>query len=447
MDTPREVKPWRAVILDPDLRQYAYTEAQAKYFDLVVEHRSYVVVAEVAGVTRQVVEKTIGKLKQRMAADQRRAAIAPRGTAGFDVRSLTTAYDEEGEVKGEWITQGPESQFDPGGEDAGDARDGGGDYKIAGVSTYFGPGGEQRGQWVKTSLDEQRRWERFRKEIEGLRDTLPRAEPVAAPARFDDDLFTVYPWGDPHAGLYAWMAETGASFDLAEFERVNTAAIDDLVARSPASGTALMIDLGDSTHADNNKNRTPGSGHELDVHGRHGEVMRVVMRLKRHQVRRLLEKHRKLVYRQNPGNHDKETALALILAMEMLYENEPRVQIVTSPNPYWYMRFGCNLIGTCHGDGAKGKDLPSIMACDVPQDWADSASGSRVFFVGHVHHRDIKDHRGCTVEYVRTLAAPDIWSHGAGFRSKRTMEAVTYHRTDSELSRISVGMTRINRTH
>jgi hypothetical protein len=65
--------------------------------------------------------------------------------------------------------------------------------------------------------------------------------------------------------------------------------------------------------------------------------------------------------------------------------------------------------------------------------------------VGHVHHKDIKDYPGVTVEYTRTLAAQDAWSHGAGFRSKRTMEAVTFHRTDGEVARSTVGMAQINR--
>jgi len=72
--------------------------------------------------------------------------------------------------------------------------------------------------------------------------------------------------------------------------------------------------------------------------------------------------------------------------------------------------------------------------------------GSRVWFVGHVHHKDINDHPGVTVEYCRTLAAPDIWSHGAGFRPKRTMEAVTYHRTDGEVERHTCSLARINRS-
>ncbi|MBP7704217.1 MAG: hypothetical protein KA105_02890 [Caulobacter sp.] len=277
----------------------------------------------------------------------------------------------------------------------------------------------------------------------GLAEQMPRAAAVAPPAHEDEDLLTVYPQGDPHAGLRSWKDETGSHFDLVEFERVQVAAVDRLVASTPPSAIAIFNDKGDSTHADNSKNRTPRSGHQLDVDGRHAEVVRVAARVKRHQIGRMLEKHRKVIVRIDPGNHDPETALMLALLFEAIYENEPRVEVITSPNPYWYYRFGANLIGTCHGDGAKGKDLPGIMAHDARAWWGEATNC--VWFVGHVHHKDIKEYTGCTVEYCRTLAAPDAYSNGAGYRSKRDLQAITFHKTDGEVERHTCSLERLNR--
>ena len=276
-----------------------------------------------------------------------------------------------------------------------------------------------------------------------MRDEMISAIPIPYSGYSDGDLLTVYPQGDPHAGLYSWEAETGSRFDLAEFERITCSAIDRLVDAAPAASLALYNDKGDSTHADNNKNRTPGSGHYLDVVGRHSEVIRVVMRCKRHHIRRMLEKHAKVIVRIDPGNHDPETALMIALMMEAHYESEPRVEVITSPNPYWYYLFGKNLIGTCHGDGAKGKDLPMIMANDAADWW--EADQHRTWIVGHVHHRDVKEYTGCTVEYMRTLAATDAWHHGSGYRAKRDMQAITYHKIDGEVERATCSLARINR--
>lgn len=316
-------------------------------------------------------------------------------------------------------------------------------YKMGKVTIQRGPGGVER-VWERQSPDADAQAERLAAMREAMLEGLPRAAPAPVPAYSDDDLLTVYPQGDPHAGLYAWRDETGQAFDLVEYERVTKAAIDRLVASAAPSAHALFIDLGDSLHADNNASRTK-SGHHLDTHGRHAEVVRAVIRCKRHHIARMLEKHAHVTVRINPGNHDGITALMLAEMMAMIYENEPRVTVATSPNPYWFHGFGSNLIGTTHGDGAKGANLPLLMAVDAPALWLASEHGSRVWFVGHVHHKDIKDYPGVTVEYCRTLAAPDIWSHASGYRSKRDMQAVTLHRTDGEVERHTCSMQRLDR--
>ncbi len=316
-------------------------------------------------------------------------------------------------------------------------------YRMGKVTIQRANGVVER-TWERQHPDAEAQLERLQAFREVMLEGLPRVAPSAPPVYADDDLLTVYPEGDGHAGLYAWVAETGQAFDLVEYERIHRAATDRLVASAAPSAYALYIDLGDSLHADNNASRTK-SGHHLDTHGRHGEVVRAVMRCKRYRMARLLEKHRHLTYRENPGNHNSITAVLLSEMMATIYENEPRVTVSTSPNPYWFHGFGANLIGTTHGDGAKGANLPLLMAVDAPAQWLASEHGSRVWFVGHVHHKDIKDHPGVTVEYCRTLAAPDIWSHGAGYRSKRSMEAVTYHRLDGEIERHTCSLKRLER--
>lgn len=389
---------------DPKLREFA-TARQIELMDAVLEHRTMGAAAEALGIRTSVISEALKCAKDRAAAHGHAPGHWDSGVAsGYRMGKVTVqrARDAEGNSRVErvWERQHP----DDGGRDAA-----------------------------------------FLARVQALRDDLPRYGPAPSPDRADADLLTIYPQGDPHSGLYAWKDETGAAFDLGLYERENCEAIDRLVESAPSAEHALFIDLGDSTHADNNKNRTPRSGHELDTIGRHAEAMRVNMRVKRYQTKRLLEKHRRVTWRINPGNHDPTAALALALALEAAYENEPRVTIVTSPNPYWYHGFGTNLIGTCHGDGAKGKDLPLLMATDAPQLWAASEHGVRLWLVGHVHHKDVKDYNGATVEYCRTLAAPDAWAHGAGYRPFRSMEAITLHRTDGEVERQTCSHVRINR--
>ena len=375
------------------------TETQLKYLNAIKEHGGQNAAARALGVAKSSVNEAIATYKREAA----RRGYAP-------------GHFNDGVAPG---------------------------YKMGKVTVQRGPSGVER-VWERQSPDAEAQAERLQAIKAGLLDGLEPVAPLAAPQHADDDLLTVYPQGDPHAGLYSWKDETGHTFDLVEFERITKAAIDRLVASAPPSAHALYIDLGDSLHADNNASRTK-SGHHLDTTGRHAEVVRVSIRCKRHHIARMLEKHLYVTVRINPGNHDGITAVMLAEMMALLYENEPRVTVVTSPNPYWYMGFGTNLIGTTHGDGAKGKDLPLLMAVDAPDLWQSSQNGSRVWYVGHVHHGDEKDYPGATVKYKRTLAAPDNWSQASGYRSVRSMDAETYHRLDGEVEKHTCSLARLER--
>ena len=375
--------------IDPELRQFA-TEQQLRHIDAIEQYGSGRAAAAALGLSHNTMNEAMRRLYKSAA-----------------LRGYSPKHDMVHTVP-----------------------DG---FAVRGVSTYYDKDGKARGQWVKSTQDAAAREEILRAIVDGLKDDITPIAPRHAPLKSDDDLLTIYPIGDPHAGLYAWKEETGVAFDLREFERVNKAAIDRIVEAAPRSSLAIFNDKGDSTHADDNTNRTPRSGHALDVHGRHAEVVRVSVKIKRYQIERLLDKHAKVIVRVDSGNHDPLSSIHLAMLLEALYENEPRVEVITSPNPYWYYKFGKNLIGTCHGDGAKGKDLPGIMANDVREWWGQS--DYCVWFVGHVHHKDIKDYTGCTVEYMRTLAASDAWHHGQGYRARRSIEAITLHKDGGEEER------------
>ena len=84
------------------------------------------------------------------------------------------------------------------------------------------------------------------------------------------------------------------------------------------------------------------------------------------------------------------------------------------------------LLGSTHGDKVKGPDLLPVMATDVARDWGDTTH--RYWYVGHVHHQDIKEYRGGVVEYFRTLAARDAWHAGQGYRAGRDMRLIVHHK-------------------
>lgn len=300
-------------------------------------------------------------------------------------------------------------------------------HVLRGVSSLYDGDGKLRLQWVKTKLDETKFFEVLKECVEWLvRDAEGIFKPVPPPQYTSDEFLAAYPMGDPHFGMRSWAPETGADFDLDIAERNVYAGIDRLVAVAPDCDDALIPEMGDFFHADNNSNMTPRSGHVLDVDTRWQRVMQIGFRAMCYVITATLRKHKRVTVRIVKGNHDPHSSFGLALALSAFFRNEPRVYIDLSPRVYWYFNFGRNLIGITHGDGCKQERLPGIMAADVPELWGQTKY--REFYRGHLHHDEEQEYPGCKVRTFRTLAAPDSYSAGAGYRSGRDTKLLVYHR-------------------
>lgn len=383
---------------DPELAKYA-TDLQKRYLDAVNEYGSARKAAAVLKVNHAGIARAI-------AAVRKKAALA--------------GYAPEADM-----THPAPSPF-----------------VTKGVSTLYDEAGKLRLQWVKTKLDDSRAEEAIREWVEWLvKDAKGLAPAVKAPKHTDDQLMSVYPMGDPHFGMYAWAAESGDDFDLEIAERLTRAAIDRLVESSPPAHTALVLELGDFFHADNNKNVTPGSGAPLDVDTRWARVMQVGLRAMIYVVQRAAEKHQVVKVKIKRGNHDPHSSFALALALDAYFHGNERVEVDLSPAVHWYYRFGKVLIGSTHGDTTKMKDLPGVMAADRPADWGQT--GFRYWYCGHVHHIERKEFPGVVVEYFRTLAARDAWHTGQGYRAGRDMSLIVHHKDFGEIERHTCNVARL----
>jgi hypothetical protein len=315
-------------------------------------------------------------------------------------------------------------------------------FTVKGVSTYYDAEGKPRGQWVKSRADETAMLDRLADLVSGLAEAVDgKFKATPAPAEVTDDLLTVYPLGDPHIGMYAWGEQSGEDFDLDVAERDLRGAMVRLVASSPPSRQCIILNLGDYLHGDSPSNMTARSGNTLDIDTRWEKVMRVGARLMFWLVEHALTKHETVIVRNVQGNHDDTSSFALSLVLEAYFRNEPRVRIETSPNPFWYYRFGKVLIGATHGHSVKQADLPNIMAADRAADWGETTQ--RHWYTGHIHHKDTKEFYGVMCESFRTLAASDAWHHASGYRSGRDMHAIVHHREWGEVERHRADILRI----
>lgn len=332
------------------------------------------------------------------------------------------------------IRQGMASEFDwrtplPGG------------HKVRGVSTYYDADGKVRGQWVKTSEDETRRREWIEAACRAAIEPLPRVGKTALVQRgHRADLLAAYPIGDPHFGMRAWAEECGQDWDLSIAERAHCNAMDALVASAPLAEQALIVNLGDLFHYDSLAPVTPRSGHMLDADGRYAKMIAVGVKVIRQCISSALAKHRRVHVINAIGNHDETGAIWLSMSLAHIYEGEPRVTIETSPALFSYYRFGRCLIGVHHGHTCKPEKLPGVMAADRARDWGETEH--RYWWMGHVHHESKREFPGVSVESFGTLAVRDAYATSGGWRSRECMQSIILHRDYGEVarSRVSLGM-------
>lgn len=375
---------------DPKLIEFA-TVRQIEYLEAIEKHGSIRAAARALGVNKSTIQESIHWLKKKAAAH------------GYSPDHDMTRTVPDG-------------------------------YLVKGVSTYYDEEGKPRGQWVKSSIDQQRQAEIQRAAIEVLSQEVKGMSPlVTKPRKCSADLLTVIPMGDPHHGLYAWAAESGDDFDSDIARKLTLGAVDRLMNSAPDAKTCIILPLGDVFHANDQSNVTPGHKHQLDVDSRYVRVLGIGIETYRHAVLRALEKHERVIVRFVQGNHDPGSIWALAFTIHAYFANQPRVTVDLSPSKFWFYRFGQVLIGATHGDTVKHDQLLGVMASDRAEDWGQTKH--RFFYTGHIHHQTVREYPGLICESFRTLAAKDAYAAGHGYRAGRDMVAIVHHKDHGEIER------------
>lgn len=269
------------------------------------------------------------------------------------------------------------------------------------------------------------------------------AVPFNPPADLDDDLLTVYALADIHLGMLAWAKETREDYDTKLTSEALRVGCDLLVAKTPPSRTAIVANLGDFFHFDNDNKQTQ-SGHILDADGRWARVVDIGVECLLYFIRRALEKHETVKVINSVGNHDGQTGAMLPFVLKPYFLNEPRVIIETAPRDHHYHRFGVNLLGFHHGHKTNPSRLPMAMVNDCLLNSNVDTEGveNLHWLTGHIHH-ETKEYDGCLVESFRALCAKDAYHAGGGYRAGREIQAPTYHRVFGEDGRERVSFKRI----
>jgi hypothetical protein len=299
------------------------------------------------------------------------------------------------------------------------------DFSVERISTGRDREGQVLIQWTRENKKEAAAFEQFWKAAKAAASEIPSLPRVIAKRKdHRSDLLSLYPLGDPHLGMLAWMPETGADFDLKIATRELYACVDMLVDSAPPSKVGVLASLGDLFHAEDDFQVTPRQKHKLDVDTRSEKVNEAGFELVERMVLRLLQKHEIVEIVLVPGNHDPKLARMLRLWCLAVFRKNRRVKVLDNRDPYIYIRWGKTLLGFCHRDGAKDGKLLGIMANDQRKAWGES---DYCYWHGGHHHQDgVIELPGCVIEQHQTLAPRDYYAHHAGFRSGRGLKVITY---------------------
>lgn len=269
----------------------------------------------------------------------------------------------------------------------------------------------------------------------GLSDCI-KVEATPAPSGTGQSLKTYYNIADLHLGLLCWAEEVGENWNSSLASSRLYTAMSELVSHTPPSEEAVILNLGDLSHANDNNAQTPASKHNLDVDSRFFKVMRLATALMKEVIKLALQKHKKVTYRGLRGNHDETAHVCVTLALYEHFENEPRVEIDASPSDYFIDQWGLNMIVAHHGDKMPPNRLVMFASDQWAQIWGETYY--RFGWTGHVHHDSAKDIGGMRVESFRTIIPRDAYAFSHAYTSRQTMQAITLHKEEGEIMRNKV---------
>ena len=318
---------------------------------------------------------------------------------GFNAKRISTAYKEDGSIALQWVIQEPEK------------RD------------------------LRQKIDAM---------VDGLRDDLTGfKKPVTAPKEVNEDYCAQYLIGDHHFGM---LADSDTKLDDADWDvkiatKVLIDAVDRLSSRVGNAHTGVLVNVGDLFHADSSANTTT-AGTPVDVDTRIGKTFKLAGRLFQTIIDKMLEVHQEVVVINVRGNHDSDMACHLSSCLELLYDREPRVNVLKNYSKFLHWEWENNLFVYHHGDRVKHEQILQAVVTNLDEEW--SRCKHRYCHMGHIHHQMTKEVGTMIFEHFASLTATDQWHSDSGYGANRSMTAIVYHKKNGEDSRVKITIDGLN---
>jgi hypothetical protein len=373
------------------------TDRQIEFLKATIEYGSHTKAAKQLGVSRRTVDRSIKLVEERAAA----VGVAPhrdlthQTAQGFEAKRISTAYKDDGSVALQWVIQEPQRR---------DLR-----------------------QKIEAML------EGLTEDITGLKkESLP-------PKIVDSDYCAMYLIGDHHFGM---LCDSEAKLDDDDWDtkiatKVLIDAVNRLSARVGNAHTGVLVNVGDFFHADSGKAETT-AGTRVDVDGRISRTFKLAGRLFQILIDKMLEVHQEVVVINVRGNHDSDMACHLSSCLELLYQKEPRVDVLKNYSKFIHWSWANNLFVYHHGDRIKHEQILQTVIKHLDEEW--SQCKNRYCHLGHIHHHMSREVGSMQFSHWGSLTATDQWHSDSGYGAERSMTAIVYHKDYGEDSRVKINI-------
>lgn len=230
---------------------------------------------------------------------------------------------------------------------------------------------------------------------------------------------------DFHWGKYGWVDEVGETYNFDEARTRLMEKTQELICRLPSRPEKIILATGsDWFHVDTDAGTTT-KGTPQDMCGSPAEILMTGCQMAREHIE-LLRQVAPVEVVFMPGNHDRMSAIALMMYLSAAYETVEDCEIIVSPSTRQYVQYGNNLMGFIHGDGAK--NLVELMSNEKRELWG--ACEHHTWFHGHLHHRQVVEKGGCLIIQLPSLAGHDRYHARQGYTT--SIAGLSAHILDKE---------------
>ena len=270
--------------------------------------------------------------------------------------------------------------------------------------------------------------------IDDLKNYIPKYPKIERLKDVKKKLLVISP-ADIHIGKLSSAFETGEDYNNQIAVKRVLQGCNGLLSELPKNSIEkiLFVIGNDILHIDNAK-RTTTAGTPQDTDGMWFDNFLIAKQLYVDIIELMVvvaDVH--VVF--NPSNHDYTNGFFLAQIIEAHFKNCKNVTFDCSISHRKYYRYGNNIVGTTHGDGAKENDLPLLMAHES-KDWQECKH--RYFYIHHFHHKISKDYMSVCVEALRSPSGTDSWHHRKGYQhSPKAIEGFIHDFEHGQLQRIT----------